>query len=99
MYDKSVFGKPDIAFSERKVAIFVDSDFWHGNPKRFVRPKTNVEYWDKKIASNKKRDRVVNLRLKEQGWVVMRFWEYDIKHNLDRVVGKVLNKLDIQSAQ
>ncbi len=95
-YDKAVMGKPDIVFSERKVAVFVDSDFWHGNPKRFVRPQTNVEYWDKKIAGNKKRDRKVNRELKKQGWVVVRMWEYDVKHSLNDCVGRILEKLGVQ---
>ncbi len=53
-YDKTVMGKLDRVFSEQKIVVFVDLDFWHGNPVRFVRPKTNVEYWDKKNANNKK---------------------------------------------
>jgi DNA mismatch endonuclease (patch repair protein) len=91
-YDKSVIGKPDIVFAEQKLAVFIDSDFWHGNPKRFVRPKTNVEYWDKKIARNKKRDRQVNRELKKQGWKVLRLWEYDVKHNLNRCVEKIVKQ-------
>lgn len=93
-YDKSIIGKPDIVFTEQKLAVFIDSDFWHGNPKRFVRPKTNVEYWDKKITGNKKRDRQVNRELKKQCWIVLRFWEYDVKHNLNRCVDKILKKLN-----
>ena len=97
-YDKSVMGKPDLVFSEQKVVVFVDSDFWHGNPERFVRPKTNVEYWDKKIANNKKRDRKVNRELKKQNWTVIRIWEYDVKHNLDKCVKRVLAKLPNNTA-
>lgn len=93
-YDKSIIGKPDIVFSEKKVAVFIDSDFWHGHPKRFVIPKTNVEYWKEKIARNKKRDRKVNRELKKEGWVVIRIWEYDIKHNLNRSINKILKKLN-----
>jgi DNA mismatch endonuclease (patch repair protein) len=93
-YDKSIMGKPDIIFSEKKVAVFVDSDFWHGNPKRFVKPQTNVEYWDKKIAGNKKRDSEVNRKLKKEGWVVVRLWEYDVKHSLNRCIDKILRKID-----
>jgi DNA mismatch endonuclease Vsr len=93
-YDKSIIGKPDVVFSERKLAVFIDSDFWHGNPKRFVRPKTNVEYWDRKIAGNKQRDCLVNQELKKEGWTVMRFWEYDVKHNLSRCISKILRKMN-----
>jgi DNA mismatch endonuclease Vsr len=97
-YEKSVLGKPDIVFFEQKAAVFVDSDFWHGNPKRFVRPQTNVEYWDKKIAGNKKRDRKVNRTLRQQGWTVVRVWEYDVKHNLAGCVEGILKKLGVQDA-
>ncbi|MDR0373183.1 MAG: very short patch repair endonuclease [Nitrososphaerota archaeon] len=96
-YDKTVMGKPDLVFAEHKVAVFVDSDFWHGNPVRYVRPKTNVEYWDKKITGNKKRDRRVNRELKKQGWTVVRLWEYDIKHDLVGCITRVLGKLGIEA--
>jgi DNA mismatch endonuclease Vsr len=88
-YDKSIIGKPDIVFCEKKITVFIDSDFWHGNPKRFVRPKTNVEYWDKK------RDREVNKQLKKEKWIVIRIWEYDVKHNLNSCVDRVMRKLNI----
>lgn len=92
-HDKTLIGKPDIVFPDKKVAVFVDSDFWHCNPKRFVMPKTNVEYWKNKIERNKKRDRQVNRELKKEGWIVVRIWEYDLKHRLDRCVNKILKKI------
>lgn len=93
-YAKTIIGKPDIVFPEEKVAVFIDSDFWHANPMRFIKPKTNVEYWEKKIERNKKRDHEVNRQLKKEGWAVVRIWEYDIKHNSDRCVDKILKKLN-----
>ncbi len=95
-YDKTVIGKPDIVFPERKVAVFVDSDFWHGNPKRFIAPQTNVEYWTRKIERNKKRDRQVNSQLKKEGWHVVRVWDYDVKRRLELCIGKILKTLNIQ---
>jgi DNA mismatch endonuclease (patch repair protein) len=92
-YDKVIIGKPDLVFPEKKVAVFVDSDFWHCNPKRFIKPKTNVEYWEKKIERNKERDRKVNLQLKQESWTVVRVWEYDIKHDLNCCVNRILKKL------
>ncbi|MCL2359651.1 very short patch repair endonuclease [Candidatus Bathycorpusculum sp.] len=97
-YDKTVFGKPDLVFPEQKIVVFVDSDFWHCNPARFVRPKTNVEYWDKKIATNKERDHKVNQELRRQNWTIIRLWEYDVKHDLCGCVEKVLAKLDPKTA-
>lgn len=93
-YDKTIIGKPDIVFPEEKVSVFIDSDFWHCNPKRFIMPKTNVEYWKKKIERNKKRDREVNKQLKKEGWTVVRIWEYDVKHSLNRCIIKILKKLN-----
>ncbi len=92
-YDKAIIGTPDIVFPDKKIAVFIDSDFWHANPKRFIKPKTNVEYWEKKIAGNKKRDRKVNRELKKEGWTVVRIWEYDVKHNVNRCINKILNAL------
>jgi DNA mismatch endonuclease Vsr len=94
-YDKTIIGKPDIVFAEKKVAVFIDSDFWHANPKRFIKPKTNIEYWEKKIAGNKRRDRMVNRELKTGGWTVVRIWEYDVKHKLEYCMTKILNALTV----
>ncbi|MCH7574281.1 MAG: very short patch repair endonuclease [Candidatus Marinimicrobia bacterium] len=79
----NVPGKPDIVFKRKKVAIFIDSDFWHGNPSRFQMPRTNTDYWEKKISSNKKRDRRVTSELVGRGWLVVRLWEYEVRHNID----------------
>ena len=49
----SIFGKPDILFRRKRIAVFIDSDFWHGHPKNFIQPKTNEEYWKKKINRNR----------------------------------------------
>ncbi|MGK9369421.1 very short patch repair endonuclease [Melioribacter sp. Ez-97] len=87
---KKIYGKPDIVFRRKKIVIFIDSDFWHGHPTRFIAPKTNIKYWTEKIKRNKKRDKLVNEKLTEQGWLVLRFWEYDIKHKLEECVSKIL---------
>jgi len=74
-----LFGKPDFVFHNAKVVVFIDGDFWHGNPKKYRLPKSNCDYWQKKIGSNKVRDRLVNRRLRKDGWVVVRFWESDLR--------------------
>ena len=87
----SIFGKPDIAFKRKKIAIFCDSEFWHG--KLYLDglniPKNNQEYWEKKFIQNIKRDEIVNQTLSEEGWIVLRFWEKDIKNNIEFVVAKI----------
>lgn len=92
-YVSRIIGKPDIVFRRKKVAVFIDSDFWHGHSKRCIMPKTNPEYWIKKIEGNRKRDKLVNAKLKKNGWTVVRLWEYDIKHNFERSFQKVLKAI------
>ena len=91
---KSIPGKPDIVFRRKKIAVFIDSDFWHGHKTRFTMPKSNLAYWRPKIERNKLRDREVNRKLRKMGWVIIRIWEYDIKKNLDHVIGRILRALN-----
>lgn len=90
---KSIIGKPDIVFRRKKIAVFIDSDFWHGHPKRCIMPQTNIEYWKSKIARNRKRDQEVNYILKKDGWEVMRLWEYDVKNRFDKCIQMILKLL------
>lgn len=66
----------DLLFGPTRVAVFVDGCFWHGCPEHFVPPKTNPEYWNKKIEGNMRRDRETDERLEQEGWLVLRFWEH-----------------------
>ena len=93
-YVNSIIGKPDIVFRRKKVVLFVDSDFWHGHPKRLIMPKSNKKYWETKIERNRKRDKEVNTQLKKDGWKVIRIWEYDIKHNIDKYVKRILKAIE-----
>ena len=80
-----VFGHPDIVFIGRKVAVFCDSEFWHGydweNKKNEI--KTRQDFWIQKIERNIQRDKEVNDQLKSRGWIVLRFWGNDIKMNVE----------------
>lgn len=67
----------DVIFSRSRVAVFVDGCFWHGCPQHGTRPKTNVHYWDAKLARNGERDRRNNVLLRDAGWTVVRIWEHD----------------------
>lgn len=82
--DKSVFGKPDLTFKKYKIAIFVDSEFWHGKDWNIRKQdhKSNQEFWINKIERNIERDKEVNKVLTGQGWKVLRFWGADINKNL-----------------
>lgn len=72
-------GRPDFVFKTRKIAVFVDGDFWHGNPKKFRLPKSNCDYWEKKILRNIQRDKEVTRQLRTLGWRVVRIWESSLK--------------------
>lgn len=71
-------GKPDIVFSRLKVAIFVDSCFWHGCVKHCRVPKNNQQYWETKISRNRKRDKAINQVYRKSGWRVLRVWEHSL---------------------
>lgn len=77
----SVFGHPDIAFIGKKVAVFCDSEFWHGYDweKRKSDIKSNKEFWISKIERNMARDEEVNDYLTSRGWTVLRFWGKQIQ--------------------
>ncbi len=89
--DKTVFGKPDLTFKKYKIAIFVDSEFWHGKDweVRKYDHKTNKEFWYKKIERNIERDKEVNIELKRQGWRVLRFWGEQITKDLKSCIQAV----------
>lgn len=91
---KTLIGKPDFVFRRKKVAVFVDSDFWHGHAKRFIMPKSNRTYWKKKITRNKERDKEVNSTLKKDGWRVLRLWGHDINKDPDRCIARILKAVN-----
>ena len=99
-YNKIV-GKPDNVFPKYKIAIFCDSTFWHGYnwEEKKKRLDTNKEYWIKKIERNMERDKRVNEELTSQGWIVLRFWETDIKKNLDECVAKIEKAIQQRKSQ
>lgn len=77
---KDLPGKPDIVLPKYKAVIFVHGCFWHGhNCKRGQRPKTNMEFWNKKIEGNMQRDKLDVTKLRELGWRVLIVWECELK--------------------
>lgn len=82
---KDLPGKPDIVLTKYKIAIFCDSEFWHGKDWEVLKPQlqkgSNPDYWINKIEKNRNRDSEVNSRLLFLGWTVIRFWGKDILKN------------------
>lgn len=85
-HSSKILGKPDFSMKKYKIVIFCDSEFWHGKNWEVAQHKigSNKEFWLKKIQGNIDRDIKVNLELKKQGWTVLRFWEKEIKKNLQK---------------
>ena len=80
----SIFGKPDLVFKGKKVAVFCDSEFWHGYnwEERKKDFKSHQEFWIPKIERNMERDKEVTAELQRQGWTDLRFWGKEIKKNV-----------------
>ena len=78
-----IYGKPDVVFIGKKVAVFCDSEFWHGYnwEERKKDFKSHQEFWIPKIERNMERDAEVTVRLESEGWTVIRFWGNEIKKN------------------
>lgn len=81
-------GRPDFAFKRQRIAVFVDGCFWHCCPKCGNMPANNREFWSKKLAANKRRDRKVNRLLSVEGWRVLRVWEHELR-NEEKVIAHV----------
>lgn len=87
---KELYGKPDIAIKKYKIVIFIDSCFWHACEIHGSNPKSNTEYWDKKLQRNKERDREVNKYYEENSWNIKRIWEHELKEGFDETVDRIV---------
>ena len=87
---KKLPGKPDIAITKYKIAVFCDSEFFHGKDWEALKPRleagNNAEYWVPKISRNRERDEEVNKELLFLGWTVIRFWGKEIKKNTEECI-------------
>ncbi len=93
---KYIFGHPDISFKGVKVVVFCDSEFWHGkdfeeNEKKI---QSNRDYWIPKIKRNIERDKEVNEKLTQEGYLIFRYWGGEIQKNLDKCVTEILKGLN-----
>lgn len=102
---KELPGKPDIVFTQYKIAVFCDSEFFHGKDWEVLKPRLektqNSEYWLKKISRNMERDDEVNKRLLFEGWTVIRFWGKDILKDTEecvRVIEETIFEFKLEEA-
>ena len=84
--------KPDIVLTKYKIAIFCDGDFWHGKEDPNI-VKHNKKFWVEKIKRNMERDLENTIELRDNGWVVLRFWESDIEKNLTECVDVIIKEI------
>ncbi len=91
---KSILGTPDIAIKKYRLLVFCDGDFWHGNNYHGV--KSHRQFWDEKIKRNRERDLEYTIRLRDEGWTVLRFWESDIRNDLDGCVKQITDIINTQ---
>ncbi len=88
---KDILGTPDVAIKKYKLAVFCDGDFWHG--KEYHGVKSHKKFWDEKIKRNRERDLEYTIRLRDEGWTVIRFWESDIRNDVDGCVNKIISEI------
>lgn len=86
---KDLVGKPDIAIKKYKVVIFIDSCFWHACPLHGRMPKSNIEYWSKKLERNKARDQEVNRYYLDNNWHIKRVWEHELKEDFTGTINSL----------
>jgi DNA mismatch endonuclease (patch repair protein) len=90
---KELAGKPDVVFARPRVVVFCDGDFWHGRNWADLSGKlsqgTNASYWTAKIKTNMERDERNTALLEAAGWMVLRFWEGDIRRDVSSAALRV----------
>ena len=93
-----VVGTPDVAVPKKKIAVFVDGDFWHGFRFPSWKKKLSSKFWIAKIERNRRRDRRNFAKLRRDGWRVMRVWEHQLKkENQAESLGRIANFIEIES--
>jgi len=91
--DSSILGKPDIVFKRYKICVFLDSNFWHGWQYPRWKHLLKNDFWRDKIERNRTRDKKVTRKLRAEGWVILRFWEHQLKKNQSACVKKIADSL------
>lgn len=90
---KNALGTPDIALPSKKVAIFIDGDFWHGFRYPLWKKRLNSKFWTDKIERNRARDKRYHAKLRRDGWKVKRIWEHQLQNDFDGAIKIITNLL------
>lgn len=93
---KKALGTPDIAIPSRKIAVFIDGDFWHGFRYPIWKKRLKNRFWEKKIERNRERDKLYHGKLRKMGWRVLRVWEHQLKSDFGKIVNGICFFLDQQ---
>ncbi len=94
----TITGKPDVVFTDQRIVVFMDGCFWHGCPYCCRKlPKTNREYWEKKIERNVELAQLHNEQLQRDGWTVVRIWEHEMADTA-KVRARILRALEKEGA-
>lgn len=91
---KGMVGTPDIAIKKYKIVIFIDSCFWHFCPLHGRMPKSNVDFWKKKLDRNQERDKEHTQYYIQRGWHILRIWEHEIRKEFDITIEKIASFID-----
>lgn len=94
----TLVGRPDVAFTRWRVAVFVDGAYWHGHPDHFE-PASATLYWREKIARTQERDRAANETLRSAGWKVIRCWDFEVKSDPGAVIDRIIYALEANGWQ
>jgi DNA mismatch endonuclease (patch repair protein) len=92
---RAAFGSPDVAVPSRRLAVFIDGDFWHGYRYPLWRHKLPSAFWTEKIERNRARDARNFAKLRRRGWRVMRVWEHELTANPDRTLSRIADFLRV----
>ena len=91
--DRMLPGRPDIVFAEKRLAVFIHGDFWHGWQFPRWKEKLKNNYWKTKIQRNRSRDRNVYSKLRRKGWKVLTIWEHQLTTGKMEVLDKLKSAL------
>jgi DNA mismatch endonuclease, patch repair protein len=93
-HHKLTFGSPDVCLPKRKIAVFIDGNFWHGYRYKQWRNRLGSDFWRVKIEKNMSRDRKNFRKLRKEGWKVLRVWEHQLNHNEEETITRIYQFLE-----